>query len=169
MTAGILWPPPSQLFHSGGSQWLKCTPGQPQTWGWTAAACWLGYSGLSAERHKPSLRQSETGDKSVGLCLPWATPPVPTSSPSLAQGPLPKPLRGFQPLQTPQDKAVLAQSPQKESHPLSPAKKPLQPPGHKKGFAQISGIRGSRVWSFTSLPSIYTSSVLLSKASYQNS
>lgn len=148
MIVGILWPPPSQLFHSGGSPWLKCTPRQQQTWGWTAAACWLGYSGGSAGTHKPSLRQAENGDKSLVSVPPSLSPPEAPPLPKDIS--LSKSLRDFQQGQTPQDKAVLAQPPQKESHPFSPAKT-TSASCAQKGFCclvtQISGIRGSRAWS----------------------
>lgn len=137
MRAGILWPPPSQPFHSGGSPGLKCTPGQQQTWGWTAAACWPGYSGLSAETHKPPSDRVKMWINH-GVC-PFPGPPL-TVTPRTCPCPHPSGVSSHPKL--PRTKL------QKESHPSSPAK---TTPGHKKRFcclfAQISGIRGSRVWS----------------------
>lgn len=157
MRAGILWPPLSQPFHSGGSPGLKCTPGQQQTWGWTAAACWPGYSGLSAGTHKPPLRQSENVDKSWCVSLPWASPHCHPKDMSLS-----RPLRGFQPPQTPQDK--------------TPKGVTSFQPCQNHSWAQKRVLlfvcpnfrdQGKQLHPSPPSLSISTSSVLLSKVSYQ--
>lgn len=148
-TVGILWPPPSQLFHSDGSPWPKCTPGLPQTSGWTAAACLPGYSGLSAGTHRPSLKP---------LGSPHCSPPAQTC---------PNPSRS----QLPRQSCAGTATPKGVKSLL--AAKTAQPAVHRKGFAvwlprfQGSGEAESGAPSFPSLPPIHTSSMLLSKSSAQ--
>lgn len=132
-TVGILWPPPSQLFHSGGSPWLKCTPGQPRTLGWTAAACLLGCSGWSAGTHRPGSERLEMGINPWGLSLP-----VP---PSLCQ-----PRRDFNRAKLPRTSWAGTATPKGVTSLLA-AKPALPEQLQKRVFAQISGGRGSRVWS----------------------
>lgn len=84
------------------------------------------------------------------LCLPCANPhcahPKPLISPRISPYPNPSGIFSKNHLKLPQDQAVLAQSPQKESHPFWLPEQP-QPPVFCCLAAQISGIGGSRVCS----------------------